>query len=125
MTPVQIEKRGHENVDHRLTSWLLVCCVIGYAPIGLLGSLFDLPRELTSIPFRTIVLTISLYLISRSWIRATPMGVGLLLVFWSVYLLRLLWDWSIGIPKMGEAVVFFVGTVLLPSLAVGLVGVRA
>lgn len=126
MTLVRVDSRfGHESADNRLASWLLVCCVIGYAPVGLVGSLFDLTRELTSIPFRTIVLTISLYLISRSWTRATPMGVGLLLFFWSAYLLRLLWDWSTGVPKMGEAVVFFAGTVMLPSLAIGLVGVRA
>jgi hypothetical protein len=64
---------------------------------------------MTSIPFER-GLVLSLLLIFRLRQRGWPRGIRLLVVFWLAYF-RLLWDWNDGLPKMDEAVVFFVGTV--------------
>lgn len=114
-----------ERPEGQLGSWLLVVSVVGYAPVGLAASVLNLPRELTSIPFRGFVLLLALMLIFRLRHRELPRGIGLLIVFWIAYLLRLLWDWNGGQPKMEEAVVFFVGTVFIPGLAVALLSAES
>ena len=114
-----------ESPEGHLGSWLLIFSVVGYPPVGLAASVLNLPRELTSVPFRGFVLLLALMLIFRLRHREPSRGIGLLLVFWFAYLLRLLWDWNDGLPKMEEAVVFFVGTVFIPGLAVALLSAES
>lgn len=104
------------------TAWLFALTVVGYPIFGLLASLMDVDSTVTSLPFRIGVLALTLALWRRSpplrtWLREHPW----LPVFWGLYLLRLVWDLLIGgQPSVPEAMSFFVLTVLLPCLVLGL-----
>lgn len=97
-------------------SWLLVAAVLGYAPIGLAGSLFG---GSFAPPFRTSVLLLSAYVLLRY-----PPGRQMLathlwfLAFLVLYFLRLLYDYFAGAPgDPGTALVFYGAAVMIPALA--------
>lgn len=110
-----------EYPSESLAAWLLVLSVIGYAPVGLIGAFLDVGREFTAIPFRVLVLGISVLLILRRS-REFPRWWGMrwLLLFWAVYSARLLWDWSQDMPGIEDALIFFTATTLAPGIALGL-----
>lgn len=103
--------------------WALAMSLVGYPVAGLIGSALNWDSTLASIPFRLGVLALSVVLWIKSppirkWARASPW----LMAFTLFYLSRLLWDFLVaGVPGAGDALTFYVLTVLVPSAALGLV----
>ena len=104
-------------------SWALALTLVGYPIAGLIGSALNWDSTLASIPFRLGVLALSVVLWARSpplriWVKRSPWLIG----FSLLYLLRLLWDLGVaGVPGAGEALTFYIVTVLAPATALGLV----
>lgn len=91
---------------------VLVLSVIGYSPIGLLGSALD--TNAFAQPFRALVLGISIIVIITK-LRAIPVA---LMLFFVMYGIRLVYDFYIGAPGDPDiAMIFFFGTVMVPAIA--------
>lgn len=122
-----IRRRRLNSFTLNWPSWLVVFCVIGYPLIGIFGSLLNLDSSVLSIPFRIFVVALSIAVFfltrsSRGWLRSQLW----LLAFLAMYLIRLISDWLlVGIPGAVDALVFFIGVALLPSLALARVGIAA
>ena len=104
-------------------SWALALTLVGYPIAGLIGSALNWDSTIASIPFRLGVLALSVVLWSRGpplqiWLKRSPWLIG----FSLLYLMRLLWDLGVaGVPGAGEALAFYIITVLAPATALGLV----
>ena len=103
-------------------SWALALTLVGYPIAGLIGSALNWDSTIASIPFRLGVLALSVVLWSRgpplqTWLKRSPWLIG----FGLLYLMRLLWDLGVaGVPGAGEALAFYIITVLAPAAALGL-----
>jgi len=111
----------------RWAPWLVVLNLFGYPIVGLFSSLLDIDSVIASIPFRALVLLLSLYVIFVSARRAKWWRKNRwLAAFWIVYLLRLVYDAFVnGVPGAAEALGIFVGLCLIPSIASGMTGLLA
>ena len=110
----------------RWASWLFVLSLTGYPFVGLVATLMNWESTIASVPFRALMLAASLVIILQAascsrWWRNNRW----LLLFWFIYLVRLLWDLLIpGVPGAAEALGVFVAITALPSIAVGLAATR-
>ena len=106
----------------RLNGWLFALTFIGYPLFALIGSFLDLDSTVVSMPFRAAVffLTVALWVNSPSmlrWWNQYPW----LIVFWLLYLVRLIWDIVIGnFPEAPQALTFYLLASMLPGIALGL-----
>lgn len=107
-------------IARRHLAWVFALAVQGYPIVGILAAIVGLSAEQSSIPFRIVVIALSGLLVLRWAIRGLPTRFDTpLLVFWGVYLVRLGYDTTIaGVAGADFALAFFLGTVLLPSLAI-------
>ncbi len=110
------QRRG---VPPRLAAaWLFVGVVLGYPVAALLASAMNWDSEIASIPFRILILVLSVWLWLTTRNPRRRRGGLLLALFGTAYLLRLLWDLSIAqVPGAAEAMVFFLATVAIPTAA--------
>lgn len=103
-----------------LTRWVFALTLIGYPIFGLVAALVNLDSTWTTIPFRIGVVTLAVVLCTQATKARLPLPPGqvLLLIFWLLYLLRLLWDFAVaGTPGAMDALIFFGLTVLIPCMA--------
>ena len=119
---------SHDRRTRRRVTWILALSLMGYPLLGTLVALTPYPSFVAAIPVRLSVVLLSLSLLvhlrprdgfffSFRSIRLTPLRCTLLL-FWLVYLCRLMWDWQVqGMPEAGTALLFFSVVSLIPSLA--------
>jgi O-Antigen ligase len=99
--------------------WLFALTLIGYPIAGLMAALMNWESKVASIPFRAGVTLLALWVMVRalSHMRSWPVY-GWLLLFWMMYLVRLLWDLMVAnVPGSSDALVFYLMTVLLPCVA--------
>lgn len=103
-------------------SWLFVLSMVGYPLLGLVATLANWESTVVSIPFRAFMLLASLGIVAQAasrsqWWRHSRW----LLLFWLLYLMRLLWDLLVvGVPGAAEALGVFVAVTALPSMAIGM-----
>ena len=92
--------------------------IMAYPLLGTLVAFTSLPSLAASVPVRASVLVLSLLLISRlneSALRPAPYRV--IILFWLLYLLRLLWDLFVAqVPVAGEFLFNFLFFSVLPTL---------
>ena len=94
--------------------------------VALWASGMNWESSAASVPFRILIVILSSVLALKffpasDWFRRSPW----LIAFWVLYLARLSWDYLvIVVPGAGEAMFFFISTALLPSVALGMAGVR-
>lgn len=116
----------------RRVTWLVALSLMGYPLLGTLVALTSFSSLVASVPVHLAVVFLSLSLLIsvrlnlpllaaiRS-IRWTPIRAALLL-FWFVYVCRLIWDWQVSqMPEAGPALLFLSVVGLPPAL--GLLGV--
>lgn len=119
---------GHKHRKNWRVTWLVALSLIGYPLLGTLVALTPLPSLVASVPVRLAVIFLSLSLLltvrrsepllfSILRIPMTPLRVGLML-FWLVYIVRLVWDWQVAqMPDAGFALMFLCIVGLPPALA--------
>jgi hypothetical protein len=97
--------------------WVLV--IIGYPAVALLGTWLNVDSTTASFPFRAVVLLLSVGLLTAGLISGRRLGAHpFLVVFFVLYMGRLLWDWLVvAVPGAEVALLFFVVVVALPTLA--------
>jgi hypothetical protein len=99
--------------------WLFALTLIGYPIAGLTAALMNWESKVASIPFRAGLTLLALWVMVRALphMRSWPVY-GWLLLFWAMYLIRLLWDLMVAnVPGSSDALVFYLMTVLLPCVA--------
>ncbi len=103
-----------------LVAWLFALVAVGYPLAAMLGVYLDVDSLMASIPFRVLVIVLSVVVILLSLLgRQFQRPSRLLLAFFIAYLLRLLYDWGVqGMQDAAVAMLWFLGSVALPSLAV-------
>jgi hypothetical protein len=115
------ERRQLER-ERELFGWVFVFSVIGFEITALTVSILGIDSRLMTVPFRAVVLGLSLLLLG-SWLL-NPRGrfISFLLVFYlAAYAVRLLYDWLLlGYPEAQEALVFFLGVAAIPAVALSL-----
>lgn len=106
----------------RLGAWVLVISLAGYPLAGLFGALLNLDSKVVSIPFRTLTLGLSLWVIvmsigrTRWWIAQRW-----LVLFFAMYMVRLVWDFAFaGLDGAVETFGLFLIFCGLPMLAAGM-----
>lgn len=125
--PVEDES-SHQRRTSRWVTWLVALSFMGYPLLGTLVALTSFPSFVASVPVRLAVIFLSLSLLlsvrpneallfSMRRIPMTPVREALLL-FWFVYVCRLIWDWQVvQMPEAGPALLFLSVVGLLPALA--------
>ena len=123
--PVRRSRR--ERFASRWAPWLLVMTLIGYPLFGLIASAMNWESTVVSLPFRVVVIVVSIMMILRLGRRPQAWDFGVWLIpFWFFYLLRLLFDAGVvGLQGALEALVFFIAISLLPALGSGVAGLGA
>jgi O-antigen ligase len=108
-----------------LIAWVFTLTIIGYPLAGMVTAAFYWPSFYGSYPFRLGVALLSCILLLRAILLRLRTHIDApLLIFSTAYVLRLFWDLVVAqIPGAEMAFVFFVATVLLPSVAV-VTGIR-
>lgn len=103
-----------------LVAWLFALVAVGYPLAAMMGVYLDVDSLMASIPFRVLVIVLSVVVILLSLLgRQFQRPSRLLLAFFIAYLLRLLYDWGVrGMEDAAVAMLWFLGSVALPSLAV-------
>jgi O-antigen ligase len=98
---------------------LLALTVVGYPLIGLLSALLDLPDGALSIPFRIFVIALSGIILFIYFPHAKiRIDAIFLLLWWSLYSIRLLTDSVNQFPEAAmDAFVFFAATSVVPAIA--------
>jgi O-antigen ligase len=111
--------RHSDFVDRRALAWILALSVVGYPLVGMIGVIFGLDATLSSIPFRILVIVMSLGVMYRATLQRTRFNTDMLiLVFFVIYLFRLGWDVAIaGVDGASTALVFFIATTVIPGIA--------
>jgi hypothetical protein len=84
--------------------WIIVLSLLAYPLFGIIVAFTSLPSLAVSIPVRLLILLLSLSLILGKKRFAWKSNASIFLfLFWTIYLVRLLWDWQIvGIPLGGQ-----------------------
>lgn len=109
----------------RLTCTVIALTIVGYPLAGLVASALGLDSTVTSIPLRALVALVSALTVLHF------VGAGhrfrldwIILLFWWLYLLRLVFDLGSGqFEDVDIALLFFLATAMIPALAV-MVGAR-
>ena len=103
----------------KLARWVFILSVIGYPVFGLLAALMDVDSSVTSMPFRILVIGLSLLTLSKArCARLQDRGYKWLWAFWILYAGRLLWDMSVAnVMGAAAATLFFAAAVVLPCYA--------
>lgn len=107
------------NWQSQLGSLLLVANFLGYPLVGILGSFFGMDNRSLSIPFRVGMLALSIPFLIQLITRPSVLRLNLaLIVFWSLYLVRLVWDsYSVRISGAQSDMLYFGGICIFPALA--------
>lgn len=101
-----------------LPSLVLALAMFGYPLIGNVVSLLGIDSRTLSLPFRGLVMALSLFLLLRSGSLRLTGGRMLLLLIWLGYGLRLVYDLAItGIEGADYALQFFLAGCVLPAFA--------
>lgn len=114
MTP-NISKSFYRNY---LSYWIISLIIIGYPLTALIGSITNTDNRTSSISFRLIVISLVciIILLSTKKTLATRLYKPILL-FYSLYLVRILYDLSYGNNIFAYAALeYFIVTVVLPSV---------
>lgn len=116
--PIVEDDSSLQRRKSRMVTWLVALSLMGYPLLGTLVALTPFPSLVGSVPLRLAVVFLSLYLlVSMRRFPVTPVRVVLLL-FWFVYVCRLIWDWQVAqIPEAESALLFLSVVGLLPALA--------
>ncbi len=96
---------------------LRVLILVGYPLIAIMVTFTGLSSatSLLTYPYRALVLALSLYIILRGQRSRLD---NLVMIFFTVYTIRLLYDWNISeITGAEQALLFFVMTVMMPVIA--------
>lgn len=121
----QVEKSSRNPWMVWTLAIVMALSVTGYPIAGGLSQYLGLDSTYTSYPFRAIVIVLSLNAIAMAiTVGNTTMGQFKLplpvIVFMMMYLARLLWDYSFtAIPNVDRDLLYFIATVLVPTLAMG------
>ena len=112
----------------RYAVWLIIFCFMGYPLAGTLVALTPLPSLVASVPLRLLEIVIAVILIIS--VRQKPTlylkvrriqwnsASALLVLFWILYIGRLIWDWQVAGLSTAPFALFFVIVVgFLPALA--------
>lgn len=106
---------------------MMLLSLFSYPAIALVTSMVDMDNRIPAVTLRIIVFFIALYVIAGTyrdgrWLRKNYW----VMAFALLYLARLLYDWLIaGIPKVEEALTFYLVACLVPCLASGMAGIIA
>lgn len=102
-----------------LPTVVLGLAMFGYPLVGNLVSLLGIDSRVLSIPFRVLVIVMSLWLlVSCRHMRLTNSRIALLLI-WLAYTIRIAYDMTVaGIEGADYALQFFLAGCVLPALAV-------
>lgn len=104
---------------------IFVLSVVGYPLVAALSQSLDIPNRWVSVPFRALVLALSLFAIGYFALLRWPRGVHVFWLvwwaFWALYLARLLVDAflnpdALKLP-LGEYALYVVGVSLVPAAA--------
>jgi hypothetical protein len=103
----------------KVARWVFILSLIGYPLFGLLAALMGTDSTATSIPFRILVIALSLLAIGMADRAHLPgRGYRWLWAFWILYTGRLLWDVAVAdILDAQTAIAYFAVTVVLPCYA--------
>jgi hypothetical protein len=102
----------------RQCSWLFAIALFGYPMVGNLISVYQIDSRALSVPFRIGVVLFSLWIIATTGPFRIDRWRKLMLLFWFLYILRLIHDWLIpNLDGADYALEFFVATSVLPVLA--------
>jgi len=122
------QSTGYELAISRRVAWLVAICLMGYPLLGTLVSLTSFSSSVASVPVRAAMIFLSLTILIPIWrnlpwrtfngyVHHTPVRTALIL-FWLLYLCRMIWDWQIvQMPEAGPSLLFFGVVGLLPALA--------
>jgi len=113
-----------DRVPNSTLAILYVVAVAGYALIATVPVALDLGNRLFTVPFRALVLALSLWVVVRA-AREGELYTGVLwlplTVFWLLYTGRILWDTLINPVPLGypasEYFLYALGTCFVPMLA--------
>lgn len=106
------------RLKHRTPGILLALTVVGYPVAGLLSAAIDVPGNVTSTPFRLLVMAIAFYvLMAFRHERRFGFWPGLLIVWWCFYAFRLIANVIHGYPGANHELLFYGAVVILPSFA--------
>jgi O-antigen ligase len=102
-----------------IVSLVVALTIFGYPIIALVTDLLNLQSQIFSMLVRFFVLVLSMVLLlERNTLRNLRQMDRMLLLFFAVYLMRLLWDWQVqSIVAADLAIIFFLFTVVLPTMA--------
>lgn len=111
------ERAGRSN--GWLVCTIIALTIVGYPLAGLFASALGLESTQTSIPLRLLVVSISVFAIIHV-VGAHRFRINVvILLFWWLYLLRLLFDLETGLfEEAGEVLIFFLAVVVIPASAV-------
>lgn len=103
----------------KVARWVFILSLIGYPLFGLLAALMGTDSTATSIPFRVLVIALSLLAIGMAGrIHLPGRGYRWLWVLFALYTGRLLWDMAmVDVLNAQVAITFFAVTVVLPCYA--------
>ena len=120
MTVLAPEPGRSNTIGVWLFALVFALTLIGYPVAGVASSALGLSSLESSIPLRAFVVLLAFVLIlhvigARQTARLAP----LILLFWWIYLIRLFWDLGTGeFDRADQALLFFIGTVVIPVLAI-------
>jgi O-antigen ligase len=106
---------------------MMILSLFSYPAIALMTSIFDMDSRIAAVPLRIVVFVVSLYVIAGTyqdgrWLRKNYW----VMAFALLYLARLLYDWLIAdVPKVTEALTFYLVACLVPCIASGMAGIIA
>lgn len=113
------------NVHEKTAVLIFLLMFFGYPLFSSIATILDLANKLVVVPYRSIVLLLSLFVIAPLIYRRFQFSfyTVVLIVFWLYYFLRLIVDgvlspWMFESKPLFEYWLFALGVTLLPSLAV-------
>lgn len=102
---------------------LRMLIMLGYPIVALVNSLLSLGESALSIPFRVLVMIISIYCIYKTKNYSTKYLNQIMIFFFVIYFFRLVNDWRIDIDGTEKAIIYFLFVVCVPVIASASFGV--
>ncbi|MRR15278.1 MAG: hypothetical protein EG826_02350 [Deltaproteobacteria bacterium] len=124
--------KGHKNSKNKFLSYaaiaVLVLTLVGYPLIAPIAVVQNIPNQLVSVPFRMLVLVISLMVIIKRFILRDRFPYGIFWIiwwtFWGLYISRMIIDGLLNPAalrlSLGEYLIYAIGMSLIPALALSI-----